>query len=272
MASAEDLVLLERDGGHARLVLNRPDAHNCISPELNAALLGHLRRLEGDPSLRVVTLSGRGPSFCAGADLKHFLSILDDAQAMTVFIREVKTTINAIEAFPRPVIAVLHGYVLAGGLELMMACDLALAAEDTRLGDQHANFGVFPGGGSTQRLPMLVGQRKAKELIYMGGHVSGQEAERLGLVNKAVPKDELEATTAQWVANLMEKSANGLSAMKEVIGSARNVPLPNGIDLEELAFLNYARLGDMKEGLTAFKAKRKPVFAAPLAAARRAEG
>ncbi len=210
--------------------------------------------------MRVVTIRGAGPSFCAGADLKHFLSILDDPPAISAFIRAVRDTLTAIERFPQPVLAVVHGYALAGGLELMLACDLAIAAEDASLGDQHINFGLLPGGGASQRLPRLLGARKAKELMYLGSRVSGSEAAALGLVNAAVPAAELEATADAWAATLREKSRTGLRYMKELLAGADNVPLNAGLALEEGVFLNYSRMDDLREGLTAFKEKRKPRF------------
>ena len=165
-----------------------------------------------------------------------------------------------LEEFPRPVIAVVHGFVLAGGLEMMMACDLAIAAEDAQIGDQHANYGLFPGGGSTQRLPRLIGQRRAKELMFLGGRITGRQAEAIGLVNKAVPPGDLEREVEQWVRNLVQKSPSGLGYMKACIRRSGEVPLAAGLDLEQSIFLNYARLGDMQEGLRAFREKRTPEF------------
>lgn len=257
-----EFVLLEREGPHGKLILNRPEEHNPMSDQVAAQLRAHLETLAQDPGIAVVTLRGAGPSFCAGADLKFFLSVLEDPIKLTEFMRTIKTTINMLENFPHPVIAVVHGFALAGGLELLLACDMAIAAEDARIGDQHANFGIFPGGGSTQRLPRIIGQRKAKELIFMGSHITGKEAEALGLVNKAVPAAELEATAEAWVQNICEKSARDVTYMKEAIQASGNIPLPNGLDLEEMLFLNYAKLGDMQEGLKAFKEKRKPRFGA----------
>ncbi len=254
-------VLQQRiDNGHASLTLNRPDALNAINGELSGALAEALDGLAREPSLRVVTLQGAGGSFCAGADLKHFLSIVDDGAALAAFIRQFKEALIRLERFPHPVIAVVHGYALAGGLEIVLACDLAIAAEDAVLGDQHINFGLLPGGGASQRLPRLLGQRKAKELMFLGSRVNGTEAERLGLVNRAVPGDALAETAAGWAATLAEKSPAGLRRMKELVHGADNVPIGPGLDLEEGVFLSYANLPDLREGLAAFREKRKPRF------------
>jgi enoyl-CoA hydratase/carnithine racemase len=253
-------VLCSVEAGHARVTLNRPEFHNPLSDGVMSRLAAVFADLRADPTVRVVTIRGAGPSFCAGADLKMFLRVLDDPAALTAFIRSTKTVFTAIERFPHPVIAVVHGFVLAGGLELMLACDLAIAAEDAVLGDQHINFGLIPGGGATQRLPRILGQRKAKELMFLGSRVSGVEAERLGLVNRAVPGDRLEAAAEEWVRTLREKSPTALSYMKELVQGADNVPLETGLDLEAGLFLTYARLGDLHEGLRAFQEKRPPRY------------
>ena len=260
---AAESVLLEVGGGHARLTLNRPAAHNALSGEVVERLDAHLRALAADPAVRVVTLRGAGPSFCAGADLKHFLGILDDAAALADFMHRVQGMVERLENFPHPVLAVVHGFALAGGLELLLACDLALAAEDALIGDQHANFGLVPGAGSTQRLPRILGERKAKELMYLGSRLTGTEAAALGLVNRAVPRDHLEAEAERWVATLLEKSASGLAAMKHCVQMAPAVPPAAGLAHETSAFLEYARLPDLREGLTAFQQKRKPRFGSP---------
>ena len=246
--------------GHARVTLNRPDALNALNGELVRRLAETFAALRSDPQVRVVSLRGAGPSFCAGADLKGFLGILDDAPALTAYIRSVRDTFTQIETFPHPVLAVVHGFVLAGGLELLLSCDLAIAAEDAVLGDQHINFGLLPGGGASQRLPRVLGMRKAKELMYLGSRVSGAEAAQLGLVNRALPAAQLEAVAEEWARTLCEKSPTALRSMKELIHGSDTVPLPAGLALEEGVFLNYARLGDLREGLNAFKEKRKPRF------------
>ncbi len=257
---AEDCVLLDVRDGHARLTLNRPELHNPLNGEVVERLDSHLRTLAADRSVRVVTLRGAGPSFCAGADLKHFLSILDDAEGLTGFMHRVQGMVARLESFPRPVLAVVQGFALAGGLELLLACDLALAADDAQIGDQHANYGLIPGAGSTQRLPRLLGERKAKELMYLGSRLSGSEAATLGLVNKAVPRGQLDAEAERWVQVLQEKSASGLGYMKDCIQMAPAVPPAAGLAYETAAFLEYARLPDLREGLQAFQQKRKPRF------------
>ncbi len=255
-----DILLCEVERGHARLTLNRPEMHNPIDAAMLTRLSETLDALRDDPAVRLVTLRGAGKSFCAGADLKFFLGILEDAEALNAYLRQFKHTMARLEHFPLPVMAVVHGYVLAGGLEIMLSCDLCLAAEDAAIGDQHINFGLLPGGGASQRLPRLLGLRKAKELMFLGTRLSGGEAAELGLVNRAVPPEQLQTAVDEWVELLREKSRNALSNMKEMVSATETMPLAAGLDFEEQVNLNYTRLEDIKEGLTAFKEKRKPNF------------
>lgn len=255
-----DILLCEVDRGHARLTLNRPELHNPIDAAMLERLSETLSALKDDPSVRLVTLRGAGKSFCAGADLKFFLSIQEDAAALNAYIRKFKDTMALLEHFPLPVMAVVHGYVLAGGLEIMLSCDLCLAAEDAQIGDQHINFGLLPGGGASQRLPRLLGTRKAKELMFTGSRLSGAEAAGWGLVNEAVPADGLEAAAERWADGLRDKSRWALQYMKEMISAAEAMPLNAGLDFEEQMNLQYTRIDDLKEGLNAFREKRKPNF------------
>jgi enoyl-CoA hydratase/carnithine racemase len=253
-------LIVAREGSVARVILNRPAVHNPINLELVDALDDAFTGLRPDARVRAVTIEGAGPSFSAGADLKYFLSMVEDGPKLTHYIHRIGETFNAIEAFPKPVLAIVRGFCLAGGLELMLACDFSLAADDAQIVDQHANFGLFPGGGASQRLPRLIGERKAKERMFLGSRMSGREAERLGLVNRAVPAAELDGVIREWTSRLVEKSPTGLAYMKEAVRLSASVAPEAGIALEAARFLEYARLPDLKEGLVAFPAKRKPVF------------
>ncbi len=253
-------LIVERVGGRARLILNRPQALNALNLELVETLTAALAELAADSAVRVLTVEGAGSSFCIGADLKYFLSIVESGPLITAYIHRIKHMLNQLEAFPRPVIALVHGYALAGGLELMLACDLALAAEDAQLGDQHINFGLLPGGGASQRLPRLLGERKAKEVMFLGSRLDGREAERLGLVNCAVPASQLQGVAQDWIVRLLEKSPTGLNIMKDLVHRGGSMALDAGIELEAARFLEYARLPDLQEGLRAFKERRKPRF------------
>src|SRR5215468_4826184 len=155
--------------GVARVVLNRPDQLNAISPALLEDLDHACGAVESDSSVRAVTLTAAGRAFCAGADLKAVRELSPDPVKWSAFMRLWHRVFNRVEALPVPVVAGVHGLALAGGLELALVADLVIADEAARLGDQHANFGLVAGGGGSQRLPRLIGARRAKEMMLLGG-------------------------------------------------------------------------------------------------------
>jgi enoyl-CoA hydratase len=186
MTSAEPLLLREPASWGVRLTLNRPDKLNAISADLRDSLKSAIEEAAADPAVRVVVIAGAGRAFCSGYDLSE--AVPTDAWGWRqVLAKDVEATL-AIWRCPKPVIAQVHGYALAGGLELAMACDLAVAAEDAQLGEPEIRFGSAP---VTLLMPFLVGQKKTRELLFSGDLVDGLEAARIGLVNRAVPADRL---------------------------------------------------------------------------------
>ena len=258
--TADEPVLSTTTGGRARLVLNRPQAHNALSPELVRALAARVTAALADPAVRVLTIEGAGPSFCAGADLKALLPLLDDPPALRAYMGQVEALFNGLEASPKPVVAIAHGFVLAGGLELLLACDLAIAAEDTTIGDQHINFGLMPGGGATQRLPRVIGQRRAKGLMLTGARISGAEAQAIGLVNQAVPAENLHAAADALCAKMAGQSPTAMAHIKYLAGLSHDTPLAEGVRSELEVFADYAQHPDFREGLNAFQEKRAPHY------------
>lgn len=250
----------QRRGDAVWLWLNRPDALNALSPELMAELLKALDQAEAEPGIRALVIAGRGRAFCAGADLKHFLGAVGNAKAVRTFVTRALTLMNRIEAFTYPVIAAVNGIAVAGGIELVLACDLVIAADSAVLGDAHMNYGLLPGGGSSIRLPRKIGPTRAKYLLYTGESIPASEALALGLVNKVVPLGELEATVEKLVARLAEKSPIALRRVKRLIDDGLETPLDSALRLEMIAWEGHAHAEDLKEGLAAFSAKRKPKY------------
>ena len=160
----------------------------------------------------------------------------------------------------KPVIAAVNGIALAGGLEVVEACDIAIASEDARLGDQHANYGLLPGGGGSQRLPRLIGRRKAMELLLTGDWISAKEAEAIGLVNKAVPADKLEETVNEFAQKLAERSPLTSKTLKKLVNEGMQMDLDAALDLEINTVAPLFGSEDVIEGFSAFNEKRKPVF------------
>ena len=209
----------------ATLRLNRPDALNALSPELLAEFRNAVAGVAADASIKALVVRGAGRGFCAGADLLFFDRVFDDLTLLPDYAANLNAAFFDLESLPIPTIAVVHGYALAGGLELMMACDMALVAEDARIGDQHANFGLIPGGGSSQRLPRRVGMPRALELLTTGRWLTGREAVDWGLALRAVPAESLDAELETRLAGLRAKSRTGLALMKSLARRSQDLPL-----------------------------------------------
>jgi enoyl-CoA hydratase/carnithine racemase len=247
-------------GGVARITLNRPDRLNAISPELLADLDRACAAVEGDPAARVVTLTAAGRAFCAGADLRAVRELSPDPERWGAFMGLWHRVFDRIEALPVPVIAGVHGLALAGGIELVRVADLVVADDGSRLGDQHANFGLVAGGGGSQRLPRLIGARRAKELMLLGGWLTAPEALAWGLVNRVIPAGMVATAVDEMAAALAAGSASANRTVKALVARAFDAELAEGLALERRLVAEHMRSADAAEGLRAFAEKRKPRF------------
>lgn len=258
-----ETIILDDDGDNARITLNRPEALNSISAEmiddLNAALDG----LEGRATFRALVITGTGRAFCTGADLKSARQRMQGQDAATVnstFLDGLRKVLLRIENFPAPVIAAVNGLALAGGIELVLACDLVVAVESAKLGDAHANYGLVPGGGSSVRLPRKIGPARAKYLIYTGEFLPARTLHEWGLVNEVAADDQLLDAVGEIVAKLSAKSPTGLRRMKRMIDDGLEQPLEPALRHELALNALHAYSEDRAEGLSAFEEKRKPQF------------
>jgi enoyl-CoA hydratase/carnithine racemase len=247
-------------GGVARVTLNRPDRLNAISPELLEDLDRACEAVERDRAVRAVTLTAAGRTFCAGADLRAVKELSPDPARWSAFMGLWHRVFDRIEALPVPVIAGVHGLALAGGLELVLVADLVIADEAARLGDQHANFGLVAGGGGSQRLPRLIGARRAKELMLLGGWLGAADAMAWGLVNRVVPAGTLAAAVEEMAGALAAGSASANRTVKTLVNRAFDIELGPGLELERRLVAEHMRSADAAEGLRAFAEKRKPRF------------
>ena len=254
-------IILERENSVATIRLNRPDALNALNLELLHEFSNAVSEVEADQSVKALVIRGEGRAFCAGADLLFFDSLFDDLAQLNPYIELLNRCFLQLEGLPIPTIAVVQGFALAGGLELVLACDMALTAEDARMGDQHANFGLMPGGGSTQRLPRRVGMQRAMELLTTGRWLSGAEAVDWGLALRAVPADNLEDELEGLLVSLRDKSRTGLGWIKSITQRGKDLALTDGLALEGSAFVQYfATSPHPRQGIQAFKEKRQPQF------------
>lgn len=214
MSRDDELVLRVDEGGVATLTLNRPDKLNALTPSSFVALRAHLDAIAQDESVRCVVLRGAGRSFCAGHDLQSIAS--GEGGLGHHFESE---TVDALEALPQPTIARLHGHCFTGGLELALACDILVAAESTKLGDTHGQWGLVPIWGMSVRLPERVGRSTAKELMFTSRRIDGATAAQIGLVDRVVPDDALDTTVAELSAEIVRNSAGTNRIVKQLIGA-----------------------------------------------------
>jgi enoyl-CoA hydratase len=214
-APDEPVLLREATAWGVRLVLNRPAKLNAISAELRDALVAAVDAATGDDRVRVIAIAGAGRAFCSGYDLS-------EAAPPTawgwrdVLARDVEATL-AIWRCPKPVIAQVHGYALAGGLELAMACDLIVAAEDAQLGEPEIRFGSAP---VTLLMPFVIGQKKTRELLLTGDLIGAAEAERIGLVNRVVPAADLAAAVDELAGKLARVPPDVMAPTKLMLNRA----------------------------------------------------
>lgn len=254
------VMLLSYEGNVATITLNRPEHMNALHPDSLDLLEQYISEIEAHPDVRVIVLRSTGRAFCAGADLKALPRSKDDPAATERFLRRWYRAFNRLAGCSLPTIAVVQGMALAGGLELLMCCDLAIASEDARIGDQHANFGLLAGGGGTQRLPRLIGERRAKWLLYSGEWIDGKTAEEWGLINVAVPSDQIEEKLSDMVSIISSKSPVGLSSTKFLVDRGLGVDLDTGLDMEVRLASKHVFSQDVEIGLDAFLNKKKPEF------------
>jgi len=258
-----ETISVDDRGSHVAITLNRPDALNSISPDMIDDLNAALDAIADRHQLCALSITGNGRAFCAGADLKAAQGRMAGADATTVnsaFLDALRRILLRIEAFPTPVIAAVNGLSLAGGLELVMACDLVIAVESAKLGDAHANYGLVPGGGNSVRLPRKIGPTRAKQLIYTGEFLSARQMMDWGMVNHVVADGGLTDGLEELIAKLANKSPIGLRRMKRMVDDGQEQSLEAALRYELALNAQHAASEDRIEGLAAFNEKRAPRF------------
>ena len=252
----EHLTLTAQDGV-AFLTLARPDALNTLNGELLLEFAMALDLVEADASVHALVIAGEGRGFSAGADLAEFEHLSDVFTGREAALAG-QDVMNTVASLPIPVIAAVHGFAMGGGLELALACDLRIAAPDTRLGLPETTLGLIPGYGGTQRLPRLIGEARALDMILTGRLVDAEEAHAMGLVSRIA--DDPRAEAERLARSMLRSAPVALGLAKEAVVRGLDGTLPQGLEVEADLFGLACTTEDRAEGVRAFLEKRDPTF------------
>jgi enoyl-CoA hydratase len=252
-------LLYELTDGIATVTLNRPDQLNAIDMAMRLDFATLAEELFFNDEVRVVIFTGAGRAFSSGGDIAHFEQGWR-TPAFRAHSRRLVKFFDDLEMLEKPVIAAINGPATGGGLELALACDIRLAAEDATMGFRENYIGLIPGIGGCARFARLVGVAKAKELIFAGTMISAPEALQIRLVNKVVPGEKLKDETREYAAMLLKRAPQSLGLAKKVLNAVANLDQTSGIVMEGLAQSILIGTEDHQEGLQAFREKRKPQF------------
>lgn len=248
------------EGSTGIIELNRADKYNCLSLEVFAHIGAALDQFGNLPDLRAMLVCSAGKHFCTGADLDEFSAVRASTESLRQFAATGHGVLRRLEQQPLPVVVAVQGLCLAGGLELILACDICFAASGARFGDQHAQYGLVPGWGGSQRLPRAVGRRRALDLLFSARWIAAEEALSWGLVNQVVPDDALRAAALAYCQTIGTRSRDGMAAMKKLVDQGLDQTLEAGLALEREVTALALRTDDVSEGLAAFRERRAPDF------------
>jgi enoyl-CoA hydratase/carnithine racemase len=258
-----DRVALEPGGVAAIVTLNRPEQLNPIDWETVGRLEQVLAETDADAAVRAVLITGRGRAFSAGGDLKSYVDLQADPVAFPAFLEDLHRTFRFISGMGKPVVALVNGIAAAGGLELILSCDFAYAADSARVADGHLTYGQMGGGGVLTLLPRAIGPARARELVFSGRWLTAEEAREWGIVNRVVPDGALLAAGLELATAVAERSALAMANAKLVMnaGWSEGTGVEQGLRLERERNAYYCLTSeDAREGLQAFREKRRPRF------------
>ena len=255
------IVQSEDRGSVRHIVLNRPETRNAFNGELVAEVRLALKAAANDPDVHCVVVRGAGPMFSSGMDFNTLAELPGQMEMLRAFRRECIDAWNLAEEMVKPTIASIHGGCIGGAMELALACDLRVMATDAVIGMPETRVGLIPDVGGSSRLPAVVGLGRAKELVMTGKLIGAEEAERIGLVNRIAPPDQLEAATGALVADLLACAPRAVGLAKRVMDASAKPALSTTLELEVAAQEQCARSEDFAEGARALAERRQPEFA-----------
>ena len=230
---AYENIIYRKESGIAKITINRPEVMNALSRDTLLEIKSAVEDAGQDDDVGVVVLTGAGRAFSAGVDLTSLEDPkLDRGRIGAMLDEPAMDLINTLQTIPKIVIAMVNGYCITGALEIILGCDLIIASKEAKFADTHASRGLRPDWGMSQRLPRAIGVMKAKELTFTADMITGQEAERIGLVNIAVPAEKLEETVHELARKIMANSLESIAAMKYLYNNGMKDTLERGLELE----------------------------------------
>jgi 2-(1,2-epoxy-1,2-dihydrophenyl)acetyl-CoA isomerase len=261
---AEDL-MIERRGAVAWVTLNRPDVRNALTPDMRNRLIDTVGDIGADPELRCLVITGAGEGFCTGADIRGTSRRQGSGERVAGAARDtirtgVQRLFRALWELEKPTIAAVNGIAAGFGCHLAFACDFVIASENARFVEAFARRGIAPDGGGAYLLPRLIGLQKAKEFVFFADSWSAADAERIGLVNKVVPGEDLEKVTTEWAERLAAGPTKALGLAKRLLNRSLESDLATSLEEEALAQELITSTEDIKEGMRAFAERRDPRF------------
>ncbi|WP_214855615.1 enoyl-CoA hydratase/isomerase family protein [Exiguobacterium sp. s166] len=244
------------EGRIGRIRLNRPERYNALNRTMIREIVEAMEQFDQDEAITVIVLNGEGKSFSAGADIEEMV----DATPISMELLDPFADWDRISRLHKPLIAAVHGFVLGGGFELALACDLIYATPETQFGFPEVGLGVMPGAGGTQRLTKRIGRTRALEWLWTGDRMLASEAECLGIINRIVEADQLEASVLAVAGRIAAQPVMSVRLIKDAVGKAGDLSLQDGMDHERRNFYLLFGTNDQTEGMQAFLDKRQPTF------------
>lgn len=251
-----EFIKVGAEGAVGMITLNRPEVLNALNLKIVDEIVEEMERMDRDDSIRVILITGNEKAFAAGADIDE----MTDEKVISMLLKDQFTVWDRMSKINKPMIAAVSGFVLGGGCELMMSCDMVVASETTKIGQPEIKLGVMPGAGGTQRLTKAVGKAKAMEMLLTGDSISAQEALQYGLINKIVPVEVYLQEAMKLAKKIAVQPPVAARLIKKSVLKAMDNPLNEGMEYERNCFYLLFASEDKDEGMRAFVEKRRPKF------------
>ena len=251
-----EMIVVERRERVGLIILNRPKSLNALNRQLAEETLAVLRELDADPGIGAIVITGNPRAFAAGADIEE----MAEKSFTDFYMDDFLSPWDEVRRISKPIIAAVSGFALGGGCELALLCDFIIASEDAQFGQPEIKLGILPGIGGSQRLARSVGKAMTMDMVLTGRNIGAQEAKEIGLVARIVPKDELMQNALEAAHTIAGYNTPAVKMAKSAVNTAFETPLNEGLRQERLLFQAAFATEGQKEGMSAFVAKRAPVF------------